>query len=701
MATYEFSQIEAWIQTYAPRLIFHPDETYFPCSAEWFMDRTCLEERGGDDSTDTEDCPNQSNLGQVCPSSDYSGDYATLSKCSYFDIPDQDLPVTAQGHLETAKCYVHVLGYSNQNYIDLQYLFLEAFNGGAHARFDAKWYGKSSVVDSGPKGSHQGDWEHITVRISTTGTFIAAFYGQHTHGNWYTSPQLVSGHPVVYVALSTHASYASEGVFTLYRKDSTGTLTDPSVDAFGVRIGGADLTGSGTTWDTWNAIQILEIDGLDVTGEQPPSPDWLDFKGMWGGPYYVDYGTWQTIKIISEFAIAWMKANPIVAGIVGAAIIPLLITIYVSSGIAGVAVALAGLLGISSIAIVIAMLVLWQTEFKSETSMGPAAPIMKSYWNNGESIPYNTGVTTLQNGSTKVNIKFSPGRTIFNSVHYALYSDRNNKFWYHTSADSVSWSGRKQISGTEVHSSPVPVVHQVKGRQFMYVFSQGSKAAIQYNLFNGATWTLHSVPGKMIANMDLSVTVRENTLYLVYRNTDNSLSMKAGAIDEAGAVTWTDVKVDPSMVALDTDPCIATFDESLFLTYKKSGSSDLWQGYSVVTADDGAPGGELRWGGPSTFSSTDLPSNLTPQPVVVDDRLLLLFPKSNAPSNAVTNIYAAPVTASDAKEHTYALGTSFSLGVSMTTDHRMGWVSGADRPLYLAIRKSSNDYHLYLSESYI
>jgi hypothetical protein len=463
-----------------------------------------------------------------------------------------------------------------------------------------------------------------------------------------------------------------------------------------VRIGGADLTGKGKPWETWTAIQILRIDGLDVTGDQSSNPDWLNFKGMWGGPYYVDYGTWQTIRIISEFAIAWIKATPIVAAVF-AALIPIVIAIFVTSGIAGVAEALEGLLGISAIAIVIAMLRLWQTAFKSSTSMGPVAPIMKSYWNKGESIPYTTGVTTLTNGSTKVEIKFSPGRTLFRDAHFAFYTDRHNKFWYHTSTDSVTWGGHIQIPDAEVHSSPVPVVH----RGFIYVFSRDSNDRIQYHVFNGAKWTRHSVGDKMKSQMDLSVTVRQNTLYLVYPNTSNGLSMKAGAIEQDGGVPdWKDVPVDPAVGTIDTSPCITTYDESLFITYKKSGLSYLWQCYSVLSTDDGALGGELQWGKPSAFGSTQLPTIVTPQPVVVNGRLLLLFAKSDIPK-AVTNIYAVPLTVYNSKEHTYSLGASFSLGIAMTTERLMGWVSGPDLPLYVAIRKSSDDQHLYLSASYI
>lgn len=701
---YTYDDIVALVEKYAPRVVFHPNEPFFACSAEWFLPQTCLQKMGGDDSTPSKDCPSQTDLGRVCPSTDVPGNtLSTLSKCSYIDIPAANMTVVAPGNLfgkngtVAARCYVHVLGYADKDYIDLQYLFFEAFNGGAYARFEATWFGWDSLVYAGPKGSHQGDWEHITVRITKLGKFIGAFYAQHSHGLWLSSSDIsfVPGteHPVVYVAWSTHASYGSVGTFTLLKKDKTGVLLDPSVSACGVTIGGADVTGNGTIWDTWKkaAIEIVKIDGLTMTGNVPASPDWVSFKGMWGGPYVVDYGIWETTKILAGFIIAAAKANSLLA----AAVLAVIIAAILAAGVAAVITALIAMFGLGFF---IGLIVLWKTEFKNDTSMGPGAPIAKGYWSNGETVTFNTGVTTLKSGKDYVNIKFSPGRTIFVSTHYALYSDRKNNLWYQTSTDAINWASQKQVPKTGIHCSPEPVVYEHQGLKLLYVFSQDSNAVIQYNLFDGSNWSRHSLTDKMILNANLSATIRDQKLYLVFRNTDKTLHMKAGAIDDNGGVTWTDVTVPSSIGALDTDPCITTFKDSLYVTYKQANSSYLVQCYGVLSAVDDRPAGELEWGCPNVFSSTVLPTINTPQPVVVNDRLFLLF--ANSTSNAAYNIYATEVSDGSVK-YTYTLGPAFWLGMALKTNNKMGSASGPDAPLYLAVRQSTDDQHLYLSAAYI
>jgi hypothetical protein len=531
---------------------------------------------------------------------------------------------------------------------------------------------------------------------------MGVFYAQHTHGVWLSKSDIKffpeTCHPIVYVAWSTHASYSQAGIFTLLKKDKkTGVILDPSVTLLGVKIGGADVTANGICWDTWKdaALEIVEIDGLTMKGDVPPSPDWLSFKGMWGGPYPVNYGVLETAKILAGFIKAVALANPWVS--VGVILIVVGVLIGVLSGL-GIVALIRILIGLGIAGFLIGMIVLWNTEFKSTTSMGPTAPITKGYWLYGESVTFNTGVTQLKSKKDYVKIKFSPGRTILGSVHYVLYSDRDNKFWYQTSTDTITWGNQIQIAKTEIHCSPEPVIYQHDKQNWLYVFSQDSKAVIQYNFSkDGLIWSRNSLSLKMILNANLSATILDKIIYLVFRNIDKTMHMMAGAIDIDGGVSWIDVTVPSSIGALDTDPCITSFQNSLYVTYKQGASSYLIQSYGVLSVEDKRPMGELKWSDPSIFTNNELPTLNTPQPVAVNDRLFLIF--DNSTTNAAYNIYANGILP-ESEKYQYKLGSAFWLGMALKTYNKIGMVSGPDAPLYLAVRQSKDDKYLYLTAAY-
>lgn len=99
--------------------------------------------------------------------------------------------------------------------------------------------------------NHQGDWEHVTIQVSS-GQIVGAYFSAHNGGEYKTVPQMVfsNGRPVVYVARGSHASYATAGSF----------------------FGGLDQTADGGyQWDVSFRLARLE--------DQP----WRDFAGAWGG----------------------------------------------------------------------------------------------------------------------------------------------------------------------------------------------------------------------------------------------------------------------------------------------------------------------------------------------------------------------------------------------------------------------------------
>jgi hypothetical protein len=119
--------------------------------------------------------------------------------------------------------------------------------------------------------SHDGDWENIDVALTLDGKTPLAvyFYG---HGNPTSKPWAevckaglpgedctseLPGHPVVYSARSSHASYPDVGEFETHGEAGTAT----------------DETGAGWRWETWE-----QPNGLRPVKAEP----WYGFGGSWG-----------------------------------------------------------------------------------------------------------------------------------------------------------------------------------------------------------------------------------------------------------------------------------------------------------------------------------------------------------------------------------------------------------------------------------
>lgn len=68
-------------------------------------------------------------------------------------------------------------------------------------------------MDRPVPGAHEGDWEGYAIRV-VGGNPVEAVYAQHRDAERrsFTDVELADGHPVVYVARGTHASFFERGV---------------------------------------------------------------------------------------------------------------------------------------------------------------------------------------------------------------------------------------------------------------------------------------------------------------------------------------------------------------------------------------------------------------------------------------------------------------------------------------------------------
>jgi hypothetical protein len=182
------------------------------------------------------------------------------------------------GNFSTATMYAHVRDASAAaglgEVIDIQYWFFYPNNGATTGPLSPH----VNLV-----GAHEGDWEHVTVRVKNwrvaeEAEIVGVFYAAHTssEGTWVIRRSdtpthgayvlVKSTHPLVFSAWHTHASYECSGTQTRY-------------------LGFAnDHCSSGLPWSPAGAVELASVD-LDVYlpgDEQAVNEEWLAFAGKWG-----------------------------------------------------------------------------------------------------------------------------------------------------------------------------------------------------------------------------------------------------------------------------------------------------------------------------------------------------------------------------------------------------------------------------------
>ena len=105
-------------------------------------------------------------------------------------------------------------------------------------------------------GRHAGDWEMVQYRLDVAGRPTEAVYAQHAGAERapWSAVELRGGHPVVYVARGSHASYLRAGV-----RDRT--WPDPNDEADG-------------------RGRVVRPRVVRVTAT---APAWMRWRGRWGG----------------------------------------------------------------------------------------------------------------------------------------------------------------------------------------------------------------------------------------------------------------------------------------------------------------------------------------------------------------------------------------------------------------------------------
>jgi len=234
----------ALAQKYAPVLVFAKGERLYPVAVEYFLENSDLKQAAMGDSAVK---------GAPLSAGDISG-YTSPLQEFYLDsklggiegekiIEAYEAKKAGLGYTVYARVAANDLSKMAGNRV-IQYYFFYVFNPGRLNR-------------------HEGDWEMVQVELGQNNEPLYAAYSQHEGGERaaWGLVEKKGDHPVVYVALGSHANYLRpfEGAI--------GLASD--------RVGGDGLVLGPEQYS-------LETLGEKGAGNHSAAQGWLDFAGYWG-----------------------------------------------------------------------------------------------------------------------------------------------------------------------------------------------------------------------------------------------------------------------------------------------------------------------------------------------------------------------------------------------------------------------------------
>lgn len=286
------------IEKYAPTIYLHPYDNHHPMAVEEFLSQCSMLDQSGN----------------VLKSNLTPGDLATYSSASNylrftngvfpsdtneFETGDPIVPASTPGWGQSnAPIYVKTIDYGS--YIDLKFYMFYGINGfqtfqaGILVGLKTQPY----LFDWANFALHQGDWEHVTVRISEDTTrLLGVFYSQHGNAAWVPNPQLDGTHPIVYSAWNSHANFPNSGIIiddVIINSPGILPLSWLKVANITTNTDGGTISSyhqpnpyypNGITWTPWqNPNQLVLLDS------DPNAAQWLAFNGQWGPSWKTPVG---------------------------------------------------------------------------------------------------------------------------------------------------------------------------------------------------------------------------------------------------------------------------------------------------------------------------------------------------------------------------------------------------------------------------
>ncbi len=132
-----------------------------------------------------------------------------------------------------------------------------------------------------PLGTHEGDWEHVTIRIDNyTMKFMGAWMSEHGDHPWIEGGKVEKekGKPVFYASRHGHANYSTTG------PNMAPDFKVEGVCHFGLRN---DTDKNGRHLACSSRYKLV---GAAFLENPPIEPNWLQFQFRWGGIFFFAKG---------------------------------------------------------------------------------------------------------------------------------------------------------------------------------------------------------------------------------------------------------------------------------------------------------------------------------------------------------------------------------------------------------------------------
>ncbi|MFN8495019.1 MAG: Vps62-related protein [Caldilineaceae bacterium] len=278
----------ALIQQFAPKIYLHPYDKNHPDAVEAYFKTVFLKKDGVVLATTV----NADTLRQYNEESCYlefaNGEFPTAE--NDFETGAPIVP-SGQPNVGATNAPVYVKTFTYDTHIDIKYIFFYPFQGFQTFRVGILhgFSTKKRNFEWARFGRHEGDWEHITVRLTPALQLQGVFYGQHGDSVWVEKPPLIDGtHPVVLSALNDHASYWTADTFA---KDNI--IDPPGLLPIGwLKAADTTVTDGLVTYHPpqtpytvveWTPYRQPEQQLINLDANEAAAP-WLDFLGHWGPP---------------------------------------------------------------------------------------------------------------------------------------------------------------------------------------------------------------------------------------------------------------------------------------------------------------------------------------------------------------------------------------------------------------------------------
>jgi len=283
----------AAVAAYAPLVVLHPAERYWPLAAEVFVRRSALlfaHDRG---------CPDRqlAGAGAVDPARLAGGGYrarAASERCvetgRLFRSDEHTRPFdSARLAPSGGEGFTLDLagaartGTPSSSVEPGLYTGTAVYYSYVPERFVTYWFSYGFSVPSFVASSlagHEGDWEHVTValRSGDEPTHVAYFFHNQPPElvAWSAVRKEAVTHPVVYSALGSHGSYRSAGL-------QGRVCLRTALRSFC----GRDATGEGLRWRSWE-----------------------DLRDLCSEPWYGAWGAWGAVGVLGGLTTGSLPPSP-------------------------------------------------------------------------------------------------------------------------------------------------------------------------------------------------------------------------------------------------------------------------------------------------------------------------------------------------------------------------------------------------------